>query len=213
MAGDESNDIEADWARWLTPRQTVDLLGKIWSGFNAFDVIRTELRSRLREGLIRAAAQTYIKKRFGAETDRSAYTEILPAFWPLSPHSLGAQFWNAGQFTVLEHPHEWNLFGIRFDPDDIAALITEQGFEAVTAEQSEPGKPQRVRDLAESEVSAFCRAIVAGWPDASQDWAHEKALLFYPEHKVPRDWFRSIFRAIQGPKNPGKRPKMSSSSE
>jgi hypothetical protein len=68
---------------------------------------------------------------------------------------------------------------------------------------SPKGDEQRISTLSKIEAEKFCRAILAGWPDTTEENAHAKSLLFFPDKKVPRDWFRPIFRAIRGPKKRG----------
>lgn len=125
-------------------------------------------------------------------------------------------FWLTGDLSVETSPalnlkgtvNRDRFFDVRFDPTSFSGqppvqIEVEDEIQGNSASQDSDiqiPKPQ----LAKSEAERFCRALIAGWPDASQDFAHGKAQLFFPDHKVPRDWFRGILRSIQGPKKPGK---------
>ena len=61
--------------------------------------------------------------------------------------------------------------------------------------------------LSVSDAEKFCRFLLDVRPDVSERDAHRRAVQFFHDRKVTRDWFWDIFRPIRGPKNPGKVPK------
>jgi hypothetical protein len=123
--------------------------------------------------------------------------------------------------------------GARFDPDGIIALAASLGIEPDWPKRflgrnpwsgGEPDTPAppasggptrhnlpppeaRTSDLSGDDAKRFSHAILAGWPDSTREFARAKALLFFPDKKVPRDWFYNIFSLIRGHRNPGKLPK------
>ncbi|AVA13591.1 hypothetical protein C3E99_06810 [Sphingopyxis sp. MG] len=121
-------------------------------------------------------------------------------------------FWKSGTHTLTrpidpyrtDNRYPIECFGIRLDPAGIDTILRDSGAstDGEPREQKPPSSP-----LSDAEARRFAAAIVAGWPEASQDWAHEKAQLFFPDKSISRDNFRVIFRAIQGPKTPGKTKK------
>jgi hypothetical protein len=62
--------------------------------------------------------------------------------------------------------------------------------------------PADRKPLTESEAKRFCAFLLSEKPDATMRDAHARAIGFYHDRKVPRDWFWSIFRTIQGPRAP-----------
>ena len=109
---------------------------------------------------------------------------------------------------------------MRFDPDQIGALATAQlnplaklpggqnhDDAAPVQLDTPPQQPLPLRDLPTAEAENFSRAILAGWPQTTEEVALQKAKLFFPDNKVPKDWFLKKFRVIRGPKTRGKQPK------
>ena len=115
--------------------------------------------------------------------------------------------WIAGDFGLSYGDVNTLIFGAEFCFEDVQSIIPQKR-PAVAGIGDKPAQPDRGSPLSEADAKRFASAIISGWPDASQDWAHEKALLFFPDRAISRDKFRAIFRAIQGPKNRGKPTKM-----
>lgn len=63
------------------------------------------------------------------------------------------------------------------------------------------------KNLPTPEAEKFCKLLLDAWPSTTERVAHQKALAFFSENKVPKHWFLEIFRAIRGDKNPGPQPK------
>lgn len=115
--------------------------------------------------------------------------------------------WVAGDFGVYKDRAVTSIFGVEFCAEDVQKIVPRfrsSNDASVTNEVASVGQIDRSSPLSEADAQRFAKAIIAGWPEASQDWAHEKALLFFPDRTISRDNFRAIFRAIQGPKNRGK---------
>ncbi len=101
---------------------------------------------------------------------------------------------------------EDRFFNIRFDPSSFS------GGEPPPLPQEDEEKVAspaigRDREISTDEANRFSKAVIAGWPEATETFAHTKALAFFPDSKVTREWFLGIFRLIRGPKNRGKPPK------
>lgn len=196
---------EAEFYSWLTPRDALARIGVTRLNPTTCNAIT----ARVQGGLLRIAAE--VRQRNG--TDSIAFWIVPPGLWQSDPPSWNEAFWNTGDYAALHQSYRgsdarFQLFGIRFEPAGIERFMRAAGL--LTEEAPSPPKPEPVKDLpplSTAEAERFCRAILLGWPDCSQDFAHEKAVLFYPENKVSRDWFRSILRSIRGHTKPGKKPK------
>ena len=98
------------------------------------------------------------------------------------------------------------MLDIRFDPETLGSSARKPDPPAA-APPPQAGAVARP-PASKADIERFCRGILAGWgQDVTQDWAYEKAVLFFADKKVARDAFRSILRSIRGPMKPGKRGK------
>lgn len=209
----------AEYARWLTPHQAINALCPPLD----YSTARYELFIRLKNGLVQTAAELCVIRRHGSERERYARNKMAAGVWEKRDSPPDHQFWDAGSIVLrnreYQNDHELSYFGVRFDPDQIAVLVAAQTntLSQITAAKSAivagnsageaiaPSPPKR--DLPKGEAENFARAILAGWPTSTEEFALAKARLFFPEHKVPKDWFLGIFRLIRGPRNRGKQPK------
>lgn len=141
------------------------------------------------------------------QVNQSYYLIVPTWFWSMDT-PRGLDFWDTGfleRFLPVKgysyDANRWiKLFQIRFFfPGDLPNA--QQPSEPETRTRSS------LADISRSDAESFSRAILAGWPSATEAFAHTKAKLFFPDNKVPRDWFLGIFRSIRGPKSPGKTPK------
>jgi hypothetical protein len=62
------------------------------------------------------------------------------------------------------------------------------------------------KNLTAAEAKRLCEFLLSELPNVTERDAHKRAVAFFHDRKVPRDWFIDIFRAIRGPKSPGKQP-------
>ena len=183
----------------LTPGQLVKSLG-----LSTHELAVTQIHRELRSGRVRAICEE-VHIAVGNVAHRPKWVSLDTWIWKLSAPLASEDFWETGYFHIVVPDNEYGsgeqgtfeLFGVRF------GFSSKPG--AAALKLDDPVKPGST--LSKAEAENFCRAIVAGWPDASQDWAHAKAVLFYPDKSIPRDWFRSILRSIRGHRNPGKLPK------
>ena len=209
MAEDDSEERARLHTAWMSPRDALKLCyAEGWDWSTTVATIGTRMKSGLIDTMARHVAQP--------GKDRLEYVLLKHEFWrdywsPTSDHD----FWKTGDIEIRggrvtgygDDRVKVSFFGVKFDPDAIRAMLPATGESTLPTPQREIAVEDRQRQLASGDAEKFSRAILAGWPDATEEWAREKALLFYPEHKIPRDWFRDIFRAIRGPKKRGKQPK------
>lgn len=203
------NEFNSDW---VTPDDGLGVLVQ-------FLEERTRckgIKDRLESGAMIAVARTGRSER-----DRSLqpFVPVSNRVWRHMDSSEEDHFWNSGD-AVVQVPSSGNYgsglekhhyFDVRFDPQGFSGKPPTKAVADHLAETSDAPLPHPppapLKDLSVDDAERFSRAILAGWPDSTEEAAHKQATHYFPEHKVPRDWFKSIFRVIRGPKNPGKQPK------
>jgi hypothetical protein len=210
MAGVESDNNKALWEGWVSPSVAIDSIRRRDLLFET--AVRT-IGERIKAGLVRVIAQTVVG---AASDDRRSYAEIGERIWGHWDPLENYDFWRTGDLQIYragvtgygDQTVLASLFGVRFEPAGIAALLPAGSVVATARDEPASARSKALprTPLSKTEAERFCRAIIAGWPDATQDWAHAKALLFYPENDVPRDWFRSILRSMRPEKRPGRLP-------
>tara|TARA_R110000868_G_scaffold34144_3_gene123438 strand:- start:4159 stop:4875 length:717 start_codon:yes stop_codon:yes gene_type:complete len=191
---------------WLTPREAMSALG-----YPAVTGLKAFLRE-LETGRVRAAAED-IRWWRGGESGQESYGLIDPRFWTVDPPTASSDLWPFGQHKFVIHQNSYGLqstiritmFDVRFEPRSTPK--TKQNLSLPPTEPDDLSAASK-RDLPKTDAERFSKAIIAGWPDATEPFAHQKAVLFFPDNKVPRDWFLSIFRLIRGPKSRGRQPKI-----
>ena len=202
MAEDDSELVKAAYEGWLSPAKALELFYRHdWRWDTAVKAIGT----RIQNGLV-ATITRHIVYPNGEKDD---YIMLKQEAWAKYWHPTASHdFWKTGDVQLRDSGYgddkRASLFGVKFDPAGIRAMLPLSGDDQ--PEQTETQKSE-LKPLPKAEAEKFARAILSEWPQASQDWAHEKAMLFFPEHTMSRAQFRIIFRAIQGPKNRGKSPK------
>lgn len=205
-------------ASWQPP--TKDEFKEWYTGLDAIgvsdeamadDVDKWAIVQRLQAGQIIAVARTAQVRSDVAGVQPFVPIPIGP--WQRMDRNAEFYFWKTGDLVVPDirdgvvHRGSQRYFDIRLDPASFSGaplptVILELEAPAKAPTQGAPAP------ISKAEAERFCRAILAGWPDAGQDWAYEKAQLFFPDHKVARDFFRSILRSIRGSTRPGKKPKI-----
>lgn len=197
---------QVDFDKWIRPSEAIAELRKLWTLTIAIDAIT----GRLRNGLVQAYAGTSVRELRVNSQRRMEINTLVPVpaqHWSSWASRAASTFWNAGDVTLYDRSGQpyASYHDVRFHPRDFAALVPPE------ARQTEPEARQPRMDdrpsLSQDDAERFSRAILCGWPQSTEDFAHKKAVLFFPDHKISRDWFRVIFRAIRGPKSRGKQRK------
>lgn len=217
-----------NFGNWITPRET---LLAITQHFEHEQTIKAIL-NRLSLGLIHGAAETTIWSTHEGEEQLPFI--VMPKIIWRRPYTFDSKsdFWKTGDYTsyLPRKGYEFDsksyiaYAGARFDPDGVIALAAALGIEpswpkrllgkepwsgADEPAPMLPARPAPPKDnLSPAEAKRFCEFLLQGWPTISERAAHKRAVGFYEEFKVPRDWFWGIFRAIRGDKKPGKVAKM-----
>lgn len=202
---DEFND------HWITPLEALD----VSDDRMAEDHEKWALLEQLRAGQILAVARTaQVNPTVGAV---QPFVRISAGAWRRAGQSEQFNFWKTGHLVVpgVEKTDDYGgvltgekerYFNVRFDPASFDGRPPppepDDGAEAAA-----PAAVERGKEISTEEAKRFSVAILAGWPDATESFAHAKALAFYSQNKVPREWFLGIFRSIRGPKSRGKQPK------
>jgi hypothetical protein len=177
-----------------------------WEGANERRAILEKLKAGVLVGVARYAQL--------ADDESVPPKTLLPVArraWKLLSDDDEYHFWKEGN-VIAEYPRSAGYgavekveryFDVRLAPNTFLIDYQDEPSEQAPV----PGPPKDRADLSEAEAERFCRAMLEGWPNAGQDFAHDKAVLFFPDSKVPRDWFRSIFRSTRGPTKPGPKGK------
>lgn len=196
---------------WISPLEALDVSDirmaedhEIWA-----------ITERLRAGQIIAVARTGSMRADLAGV--VPFVKIWPGAWRRMTPTDEHYFWRTGDLSVEAAPadylkglgHRDRYFNIRFDPASFSANppppLALNGPDPTAQEAVDQFPEMDLPQLSKSDAERFCRAILAGWPEAGQDFAHAKAILFFPDRRIPRDWFRRILRSIRGPTKPGKK--------
>jgi hypothetical protein len=195
---------QAEYDSWLTPEA---MLAAMPYGMLSATQLERELRA---ERYLSAADE--VIWAFEGKTGRDRLARLPAWLWTIVMPAAAADFWHTGYLEawipegggyVISSGNWLHVYGVRFwYPGLQAPAGVTQG-----AKASSGSSADRIGNLSTADAERFCRAIVAGWPDSTREFARAKALLFFPDKKVPRDWFFGVFRSIQGHRNPGKQPK------
>lgn len=197
---------------WITHLDALDVSDERM----ADDHEKWTVLEQLRAGQVLAVARTaQVNPTVGAV---QPFVRISAGAWRRAGQSEQFYFWKTGHLVVqgTEKTDDYGgvltrekerYFNIRFDPASFSGRPPPPEDHAPEAAKTKLALPEELPPLSKAEAERFCKAIVVGWPEATQDWAYEKAQLFFPGNKVTRDRFRSILRSIRGPMKPGKRGK------
>lgn len=201
---------EAVWGRWPRMPDAVEKLCAA-SNWNEGDAIGWILR-RLKTGEIVAAARTMARSNWG-RTERTEFAAVPSDFWADITIDTLDPLWTQGDYEDLTRRRHGNeamivagLFETRISPEPLVAWLNPRPIEEPPVPAAAADAIPR-RELSRSEAERFSRSILTGWPESTEDFAHSKAVLFFPNHNVPRDWFLKTFRVIRGPRKRGKQPK------
>jgi len=127
--------------------------------------------------------------------------------------------------VVYGHPtgDKERYFDIKFDPASFSSkplpppppdgadpvFLAEVGVETILQSQEAERRVARAKldPLSAMDAERFCRFLLDVRPNATERDAHRRAVDFFHDRRVPRDWFWDIFRSIRGDKKPGPPPK------
>ncbi|MGQ0661624.1 hypothetical protein [Sphingosinicella sp.] len=198
-------------SRWVRPEGALERKPHEWQG----EMERKTLLEKLKAGIVVGVARNAQLTR--SSNERIVQFARIPASdWRALSPDAEYLFWTKGTLIAEgSTPGGYGggdtqrYFEIRLDPDTFAGAppVAEEAEEQPSSPPSMPTADQRTTDLPKAEAERFAKAVVHGWPNCTREFAREKALLFYPQHRVPRDWSYRIFRSIQGDKKPGPQPK------
>ena len=163
----------------------------------------TQIHREMKSGRIKGLCEE-AHVAVGDVLDRPKWVELDPWIWKLSSPSADADFWETGYFHI-EVPAtagrtgsqgSFELFGVRF------------GWARTRSEpeaQADEVQSQQQTPLPKAEAERVAKAILEVWTGTvTETRAVELARGMCPDHKVSRDPFLEIFRAIRGNKKPGK---------
>lgn len=135
---------------------------------------------------------------------------VPPKVWGLAfSGNPRPDFWLHGNLTYSTgmgysiSTHNWMaLTAVRFEPDGVERLAHSLG--VPNAEDGAPPKSSAKR-LPDAEAERVSRLILDIWgKGVTEARAVQLAQVISPEHKVSRDPFLVVFRAIRGDKKRGK---------
>jgi hypothetical protein len=201
---------------WVTVSEAQEL-----ARANASQFGERWLLDQLKEGLVIAVARSGPTK---ADGPLEQFVRVLPGLWKKWDDWGSDYFWSSGT-AIFQHYSATGygdtvasrFFDVRFDPASFngKVIILKPEAPAIAVRQlaaAQAGSSivdNRAVPLSRGDAEKFSRAILAGWPEATEELAYTKALLFFPDNRIPRDWLRGIFRVIRGPKKRGPPPKNS----
>lgn len=190
---------DEELAGLFTPQGTIDSLK-----LSTRQLAITQLHRELRSGRLAAFCDEGIIN-FGAQVGRSHKSQIDPWIWRFGIPNAEADFWETGYhfFTLPETvggsgvQGTIELFGVRFG---WVRGRSEHNTKAVD-------QPSQLTPLPKAEAERVAKAILEIWTGTvTESRAVELAKGMCPNHRVSRDPFLEIFRAIRGTKKPGKPP-------
>lgn len=197
---------EGVFETWLKPSDAL-----VAYGYSILSSLEPFIRE-LYFGRIRSASAD-IAWICGNAQGREAHGLIAKELWGVEPPNARSPLWFHGQYGVVL-PRTLSgrnseliiqMFDVRFEPPNAQKIAHDQTGDELPPIEKAKSSPSP--NLPKADAEKFCLAIVAGWPEANQDWAWDKAKLFFPENEIPRDWFRSILRSKRPEKKRGRQPK------
>lgn len=188
----------------LSPAQAIAALG-----LSSHELAVTQFERELKAGRVEALCH---QAKIFLETEAYSTLRAIidPWVWHLSFPAADSDFWETGYFRVLVPStlgrSGWQgdieFFQVRFWPDGLPGgsdnpLPTSARQDTVSAQAPLP----------QAEAERVSRAILQIWTSAvTERRAVELARGMCSDHRVSRDPFLEIFRAIRGDKRPGKQP-------
>jgi hypothetical protein len=183
---------------WFRPEEALEGLGHRLEG----QTKKREIMELLKDGMALAVARAGPADTY--DSKMQPFVPLLPRYWELCDEIGDEHFWTTGQaiFTVPvpspagaggympagRPPRILRFFDVRFHPESFNGLGPRRfPTESAMHESSykEAAVSGRVKDMSRDDAERVSRALVAGWPDITETEAREKALLLFPEHRIP----------------------------
>lgn len=209
--GDES-DNERLWREWITPKQALDLYeshGQKW------ETGAQQIADRLVVGSIGSIAQLYVDARQG----RREYHRVPHALWRGFAPLGDSHFWDTGdrkfwRSVLVNDPNAWvgrsrdhlldaSLFGVRFDPEPIRALLPpppDRESERSSDEEETPADRSKLPLLPDPFLNQWAALFNKVNPGASEAMARAAVNAMFPAHRVT---VRALRRVLP-PRPPGR---------
>lgn len=189
---------------WLRPSRALEIVNPVYEDEST---TKRWLMARLKSGVIIAAARTV-----HYEGGRLEFAAIPARLWEQSDEWGDDHFWATGDDVFNEKGTRLRMLDIRLDPQTLGSRAKMADPPDSTSglrsrKKAKPSGDDKWESLSSSDADKFCRFLLDIRPNATEREAHRRAVDFFHDRKVPRDWFWEIFRAIRGHRNPGKRPK------
>lgn len=147
---DETDLSPEEFADWLTPQESINLL----KGSMGATIAMSTIVTRLRSGIMRGAAGTYVFYTNGDLTEKGGITVLERSEWMPSSLRSVDPFWVSGDFHFEKQDRSsgpyvklilTEFFDVRLDPNGVRAILPPQrAAEApVNAETPQAGEPIR----------------------------------------------------------------------
>jgi hypothetical protein len=190
---------------WLMPIAAINLINPAYQDQST---TKRWIMARLKTGVIQAVARTT-----EIQGKRYEFNAVPQRLWNQCDDWGEDHFWQTGDEIFYHGETRVRSLDIRFDPNTIASRALKPSPPEMDPTPATPPKPKEKsgpnkRDnLSPSDAERFCKFLLEVRPNATERDAHKRAVNFFHDRKVPRDWFWDIFRTIRGHRNPGKQPK------
>jgi len=190
-----------NYSKSLTPHQLLNVMP--FERNLAIKQLRRELHSGRIEGIAHQAI-------WHLSEDRGSLSNMVIRswIWQLGTPDAESDFWETGYFDVWVPStiHEYHvelsgrikMYGVRFWPE---------GDAFTTFSDHDTGKDDdaKLKPLPKAEAGKISRTLLDHYGSGlTETRAFNLVKGIFPENRVSRDPFLEIFRAIRGPKSPGK---------
>lgn len=199
---EEAGLAPEEFADWLTPQESIDML----KGSLGAVVAKGAIVTRLRSGIMRGAAETCVVYTNGRLTEKGGITVLQRDDWqptnlrPIDP------FWVSGDFH-FDRPDDRTgpyrkiilieFFDVRFDPEGIRALLPPKR----SGSASLPEGPDRRAPVSKSDLERWATVFLAVHKDAfTEATALQSASAMFPNSAVSRQRVRDLLP----PRKPGR---------
>jgi len=199
-----------DFQKWLTAPEVVTRLKDLGSRLTALSA----LADRLKAGLVGSAAE---HRTINLGAVESGPVEIPKGHWNFDGVAVD-DVWETAQFTIWVQSSERyekerrDYFGVRFDPDDIEAMLAAARKQRPPASPQQalasrqPEKYQRKGHVTDTQMKAWYAAFKAVYGGTARDVVEpfelDSARGFFQDKEVSREDVRKAMSS-DGPRTPG----------
>jgi hypothetical protein len=196
-----------DIARWLTPSQAVNLVD---AAYENKQLSTRALLDRLRGEMVQAVAAYCVVQLGGGASRRLTIAGVPATHWEKMFSS--DQFWITGQFDCVARPQGFSqlatfrYFDVRFEPEDVRAIIAHLSIPDTIQAPSEPEPAQKGPPVSEAHLQAWFdvyRKVYGGSPGDTLENALKSARGMFHDRFVSRDRVRDL----AGGRTPGRKPR------